>query len=389
MYSFGVTLYELICGTAPFNEEDCQKVLELHLNEQHVPLSEKVAGIDKPLSALVDHLLQKEPQKRPESWGRVVENLQVLQNKSKTAKSQLHIGTFIAVMLVLVAVIGGVLLFYWEINDEIDNTRKKNLESKLVIKEVPEIPTKEPINVKPQPKPKAEVKNEKPKKSEKVVPEIPKIDKNVVELKQLMTAVDNIDKLSILNASRLRFRAKDILQRESFPESEKFKVKLCLTKINKAIAQKQQAAIASEVADLRLMLKKEKRRQADIQKLKRNVNFTLRERNRIYKVVTAFRATPESQQTAQTLGLLLKKTRGLNKNYPEFKALTFLQGKLPRKYNREAIIFENLDQLKGKKFPWKINNMEYVITGGSWQSMHLRTRLSKDVYSRKKIRELD
>lgn len=112
----------------------------------------------------------------------------------------------------------------------------------------------------------------------------------------------------------------------------------------------------------------------------------LLEKNRIFKVITAFQATPEALQTQQTLGVLLKKTRGLNKKYPEFKALIFLQNKLPRKYNREAIIFENLDQLKGKKFPLKIHNMEYVITGGSWQSMHLRTRLSKDVYSRKKVR---
>jgi hypothetical protein len=235
--------------------------------------------------------------------------------------------------------------------------------------------------------PKIEAQPEEPEKEEKVVvaSKPPEVDKNLIELEQLIAAVGNIDKGSILNASNLRFRAKEILQRESFPESGKFKVKLCLTKINRAIAQKQQAAAAREIDNLRLRLKKEKRKQADMQSLSRSVNLKLLERNRIFKVITAFRALPEPQRTAQAFSALIKKNRGLNKNYPEFKVLTFLQGKLPRKYNREAIIFENLDQLEGRKLPWKIRNMEYFITGGTWQSMHLRTRLSKDVYSRRKI----
>ena len=387
MYSFGVTLYELIYGTAPFNEEDCQKVLELHLNEQHVPLSEKVAGVDKSLSTLVDHLLQKDPEKRPSSWSRIIESLQLLQNKSKTAKSQLHIGTFIAVILVLAAVIGGAFLFYWEINKEIDNTRKNNLQIKPVIKKITEKVVEKAPAVKPPPETKPEVKSEKNEKAEDVVvtPKPPKIDKNLVELKQFMNAVDNIDKVSILAASHLRFRAMEILQRESFPETEKFKVKLCLTKINKVIAQKQQVAATREIDSLRLRLKKEKRERTDMESYRRRVNLTLLEQNRIFKMITAFGATPEPRRTAQVLSTLIKKNQGINKNSPEFKVLAFLQGKLPRKYNREAIIFENLDQLEGEKLPWKIRDMEYVITGGSWQSMHLRTRLSKDVYSRKKI----
>jgi hypothetical protein len=83
---------------------------------------------------------------------------------------------------------------------------------------------------------------------------------------------------------------------------------------------------------------------------------------------------------------LLSKTTNLDRNLKEYKDLLFLLKILPRKYNREGAISEYLDQLTGKKLPWKIKQQEYIITGGSLQSIYLKAKLSKGVFTRKKLR---
>ncbi|MEI8245275.1 MAG: serine/threonine-protein kinase [Lentisphaerota bacterium] len=77
IYSFGITLYHMIAGEPPFNENDAEKVMEMHLNLQHEPLAEifKIAGFPKDFSDFVDRLIAKEPEKRPESWNEIVDYL--------------------------------------------------------------------------------------------------------------------------------------------------------------------------------------------------------------------------------------------------------------------------------------------------------------------------
>jgi len=119
---------------------------------------------------------------------------------------------------------------------------------------------------------------------------------------------------------------------------------------------------------------------------KNNKNALIARQNKIFKLITKFRSNKKAKQTVKTLQGLFNKAPKLDKKLPQYKALVFLLKILPRKYNREGIIFENLDQLVGKKLPWKIKNQEYIITGGSWQSMNLKTQLSEGVFSRKKLR---
>lgn len=68
MYSFGATLYHMLAGTPPFRHQDMDEILRMHVQETPEPLCKKVPEIKKPLSNLVDKLLSKNPEDRPESW---------------------------------------------------------------------------------------------------------------------------------------------------------------------------------------------------------------------------------------------------------------------------------------------------------------------------------
>ena len=77
IYSFGITLYHMIAGEPPFNENDPDKVMEMHLNSEHEPLAEifKISGFPKEFSDFIDRLIAKDPAKRPESWNEIVDYL--------------------------------------------------------------------------------------------------------------------------------------------------------------------------------------------------------------------------------------------------------------------------------------------------------------------------
>ena len=69
IYSFGVMLYELVAGAAPFNpDEEVEKLLERHLEETPAPLIEANPDVSRELSDFVGRMLEKDPRKRPGSW---------------------------------------------------------------------------------------------------------------------------------------------------------------------------------------------------------------------------------------------------------------------------------------------------------------------------------
>ena len=69
IYSFGVMLYELVAGAAPFDpDEEVENLLRRHLDETPAPLIEANPDVSRELSDFVGRMLEKDPQKRPASW---------------------------------------------------------------------------------------------------------------------------------------------------------------------------------------------------------------------------------------------------------------------------------------------------------------------------------
>lgn len=69
IYSFGVMLYELVAGAAPFDpDEEVEKLLRRHLEETPAPLIEANPDVSRELSDFVGRMLEKDPHKRPASW---------------------------------------------------------------------------------------------------------------------------------------------------------------------------------------------------------------------------------------------------------------------------------------------------------------------------------
>jgi hypothetical protein len=64
LYALGVTFYEMLAGTLPFTAADPMEWVHCHIARQPVPLDERVAGIQRPLAAIVMKLLAKTAEER-------------------------------------------------------------------------------------------------------------------------------------------------------------------------------------------------------------------------------------------------------------------------------------------------------------------------------------
>ena len=364
MYSFGVTFYEMLYGTPPFNEGDCQKVMSMHLRQHHKPLIELMPEIDKSLSDLIDKMLKKSPKQRPANWIDVVESLEAIQNEKDNSKLTLKIiaGAVLALTVLTLLAIG---FYYYKDKEEPPKIVKKL----VIIKAKPEVKKAPAVKVKPVPK--------------AVV--IKKDNKSSLELKNLLQSTEKL-KGDILSVSRLRFKALSLQNKSSLSKIERIQLAACIAKINKYIQEKQKEINTKEISDFNSALENEKKiAKEQFTKIAKAKLLTARQ-NKIFRLTNSFLANKRSKQTVKSLQSILSKAENLDKKLEEYKALIFLLKILPRKYNREGAVFENLDQLTGKKLPWKIKGNEYSITGGSWQSMHLKTKLSEGVFSRKKLR---
>ena len=383
MYSFGVTLYELLCGTPPFDEMDCQKVLEMHLDEFHKPLTDKLPDINKSLSKLVDQLLEKEPEKRPDSWKKVIHILEKVQSSEDDSNKNHNLFMVLAALvpIVLLSTVG-IFFYYHSKGSKANKNSAANPKTEIVQEQEqpeetqvsPEVAeTKQPET---QPKPPPAPKPQPAKK-----PEI-KIDEYKRKLASFNESFNQINELDILSAAKLKNEGLRLAQNKKAAKN----IYISLGKIEKHIQNIALKQDSLEVKTFQKRLRFERRKELSRQKEFAQTQKHLAEINDILKVYAEFLSLQPQQQTARELSDLLKEANNLNKKLPEYRSLRFLSKSLPTKYNREACIFQNLDQLKGKPLPWKIRRKEYIITGGSWQSMHLHTILSKGVYSRKKLR---
>ncbi|OGV64466.1 MAG: hypothetical protein A3K19_21290 [Lentisphaerae bacterium RIFOXYB12_FULL_65_16] len=75
IYSFGATLYHMLCGQPPFPGNDPETVMARQLSEPAQPVRERNPAVPAAVSDYVGCLLQKSPDARPGSWAEVAGRL--------------------------------------------------------------------------------------------------------------------------------------------------------------------------------------------------------------------------------------------------------------------------------------------------------------------------
>jgi serine/threonine-protein kinase len=75
IYSVGIVLYEMLCGSVPFNSPISTAVIVQHVNQPPPPLREKKAGISAATEAVVRRALEKRREARPQTAGALAQEL--------------------------------------------------------------------------------------------------------------------------------------------------------------------------------------------------------------------------------------------------------------------------------------------------------------------------
>jgi serine/threonine-protein kinase len=76
LYALGCVMFELLCGRTPFTGQAMAEILQQHLKQPAERISTLVRDCPAELDALIADLLEKSPDARPESAGKVAERLE-------------------------------------------------------------------------------------------------------------------------------------------------------------------------------------------------------------------------------------------------------------------------------------------------------------------------
>jgi serine/threonine protein kinase len=76
LYSFGVTLYEMVTGSLPFTASDPMEWVHCHIAKQPIPPEERLNSVPAPLSAIIMKLLAKTAEERYQTAAGVESDLQ-------------------------------------------------------------------------------------------------------------------------------------------------------------------------------------------------------------------------------------------------------------------------------------------------------------------------
>src|SRR5215204_4591370 len=75
IYSLGIILYQMIAGDVPFKGKSVPSIMSMHLNTAPLPLAERGIEVPPLLERAIQHALEKEPGKRPQSVDEFVAEL--------------------------------------------------------------------------------------------------------------------------------------------------------------------------------------------------------------------------------------------------------------------------------------------------------------------------
>jgi serine/threonine protein kinase len=78
VYAFGIVLYEMLVGEAPFSATSWDAVLLKQMNEPPPPVREHRPEVPKALEAIVLRTLEKDPARRPQSMDEVIRALRLV-----------------------------------------------------------------------------------------------------------------------------------------------------------------------------------------------------------------------------------------------------------------------------------------------------------------------
>jgi serine/threonine protein kinase/formylglycine-generating enzyme required for sulfatase activity len=93
IYSFGIVLYEMLCGVVPFSAAVASAIVVQHVNQKPPPLSNHQADISTNINKVVLRALEKKREKRPQTAGTLAKEflqavtLEIKGEKPKTRKS--------------------------------------------------------------------------------------------------------------------------------------------------------------------------------------------------------------------------------------------------------------------------------------------------------------
>jgi serine/threonine-protein kinase len=76
LYALGIVSWEMLCGTAPYHGLSPQQVMASQLVKSLPPIGSRRYDVPRALAAVIDQLLQKEPDKRPRSAADLVRALE-------------------------------------------------------------------------------------------------------------------------------------------------------------------------------------------------------------------------------------------------------------------------------------------------------------------------